>query len=841
MGNCMWSERSFEKVTKKAQPTLNLIDNLESDKNNMDCADVRTGTSSDIRQNTRSLEGKERLQFSTEHDVQVEYNYMNLEPINTTNFLQSSITDFAANNSSVTDSNIVVTAERPSASRTQCVQDSKGAQLLHNQSIYKVTQTPQYLSAHTPRKLKLQRKVGHLKKEIATLRAINKKLEDVTEDQFLKTCEKFMSPLIALFVRERVLSGKKKGQGRKYSLQLKRLCLNLYFKRPRAYRMLSSIFYLPDKKILNRMTTNISITSGLNQNVLNLLAVKFATMQESEKVCVICFDEMSLKYHLYYNTKADKVTGFHDSGNEKQPAKYACVFMARSIFANWEQPLAFEFSYTSCSTTILKQLLTRCILELQNIGLTVAAVVCDMGPKNIQLSNELGITPSTPHFTLNGRKIFWLFDVPHLMKATRNMFLKYTFTFNQFFAKMKYVRQFYELDKTMQFRLAPELTDAHVNPGPFQKITRFATQLLSHSVVTGISTYMHFEKISTEAVGTVTFIDKMDKLFDMLNSTVKYSGDKLHAHVFEGNKFQIVFLKECLEFFDSLKIKNGDGQNITNQMKFINGWKVTISGVLQLWECLKEKKFNCLQTRRLNQDPVENFFGRIRLYGGNCLNPPAWKFIAAFKKLLFHNILNTENENCEDDLDNILFDLSALNRDEIEEIEGEKESSLFEEFTTDDVDYQKLDLLEKNSIKYVCRFLMNKCLKKHSCSICENYVIDDVEFHDATIFSFCKTYQNNTSICGNVNIFHDNFIFYICSLDAIFREHFQNFISEKNVIKSFLTEATIITFNHPCESFPHVYLQKLFFRMRLYYTLKFINYNFRSTNNPNKIIIWEHE
>ena len=103
-------------------------------------------------------------------------------------------------------------------------------------------------------------------------------------------------------------------------------------------------------------------------------------------------------------------------------------------------------------------------------------------------------------------------------------------------------------------------------------------------------------------------------------------------------------------------------------MKFIHGWKVTISGVLQLWECLKEKGFDSVQTRRLNQDPIENFFGKIRLERENCSNPLVVAFIRAFKKLLFHNFFNTGNENCEDDFDNILLDLNRWNRDEIKEI-----------------------------------------------------------------------------------------------------------------------------------------------------------------------------
>ena len=159
----------------------------------------------------------------------------------------------------------------------------------------------------------------------------------------------------------------------------------------------------------------------------------------------------------------------------------------------------------------------------------------------------------------------------------------------------------------------------------------------------------------------------------------------------------------------------------------------------------------------------------------------------------------------------------------------------------DDVEYQKLDLVEKNSIRYICGFLIRKCLKKHSCTICEGYSIDHVEFEDSTIFCFLKAYQNQNSNFGNLKLPHNNFIFYVCSLEAIFNEHFQIIVLQKNVIQKLLTEAELTTFKHPCSRFPHLYLKKLFFRMRLYYTLKFINHNFRSSNNPNKMIIWRHE
>jgi len=101
---------------------------------------------------------------------------------------------------------------------------------------------------------------------------------------------------------------------------------------------------------------------------------------------------------------------------------------------------------------------------------------------------------------------------------------------------------------------------------------------------------------SDEAIGTITFIDKIDKLFDMLNSTEKYKREKLHVHVFKGNNFQLAFLQECIMFFEKLKVINYNNQDVTNQIKFIDSWKVSISAILQIWNYLKDKGFSSLQT-----------------------------------------------------------------------------------------------------------------------------------------------------------------------------------------------------------------------------------------------------
>jgi hypothetical protein len=70
------------------------------------------------------------------------------------------------------------------------------------------------------------------------------------------------------------------------------------------------------------------------------------------------------------------------------------------------------------------------------------------------------------------------------------------------------------------------------------------------------------------------------------------------------------------------------------------------------WKSIQnEVKFLC--TRRLIQDPLENFFGAIRQQGGNSEN-------RAFRKLFFNSyLLPMGTGNCAADLDALLVSCKA--------------------------------------------------------------------------------------------------------------------------------------------------------------------------------------
>lgn len=93
---------------------------------------------------------------------------------------------------------------------------------------------------------------------------------------------------------------------------------------------------------------------------------------------------------------------------------------------------------------------------------------------------------------------------------------------------------------------------------------------------------------------------------------------------------------------------------------------------------------------------------------------------------------------------------------------------------------------------------------------------------------------------GNLNMPHEDFVIYISSLEIIFQQNFELLAVKNNIVKSFLELSKSVKFIHLCEHFPHNYLLKLFFRVRLYYTLKFVNKNFRNANKT-KILIWRNQ
>lgn len=693
------------------------------------------------------------------------------------------------------------------------------------------TETPIRLSNNTPRKKKLRSEINTLRKAESSCR---KQLEsDVTLDEVLNFLQKNYSQKACELLKCQLNLLNKSPKGCRYSDEYKQFALSIYFLGPKAYKKMSNYIKLPSKSTLNRFTKKWVINPGFNNFIFKLIELRTRLMNSKEKDCFICLDEISIKANLFYDISKDKVIGFQEGINANtEIASTTLVIMARGLAYSWKQPIAYFFYKSTAPSDDLKDILFQTVRKLSAIGLNVLGVVSDQGPNFQKLVKKtLNLTENDPCFFVDNIKLVYLFDIPHLLKSTRNNLFSYLFLSTEGEINKKYIETMYNYDKSKDYRLCPKLTDEHIYPNSFQKMkVKYAAQVLSHSVSVALNWFVDFKLLPSAAKLTADFLHKMNNLFDILNSS-----HLNNFNIFKGSEQHINFLNEMITFFKELKIVNHMGKEMTKTVKFTFGWQLTIKGVLELWEMLKEKDYSFLLTRHLNQDCLENFFGQIRNCSGNARNPTPIQFARAFKKLFALKYINhEEGGNCMEDINDILLNVSSNLFQQNAQIflPPINIQSSIKVFTND---YRKLQTSEGNALVYITGYLLKKALAQHSCQICQEYTnLSDLEEKES---QFCnlKAYHSDKEHFGGLTVPPKNMVEYITLLENKFVDNFNDFAYQSNIGAKFRNIFSDIPFPHPCKDFPISYFISLYIRVRIYFTLKFVNRDIRTlkTNKPN--------
>lgn len=734
--------------------------------------------------------------------------------------------------------------------------ETKDHSSLHSQPSSSQTdkqiQTHANLSQSTPRKRKLRQSLSISRTKVARLEDRVKELEEQLEaaktfqSATLNDLEalimKFCPEQLAKFITIQIRQVQKKKQGRRYSAEFKRICLQMYFHGPKMYkRVLEKAFCLPSVNTLTRSISSINLTPGINPCVFNILKQKVCNLRGIDKLCVLCVDEMSIKANLFYATNLDKIIGFEDTGVKRnfKPALAATVIMARGLCKNWKQPLAYFFVNTTFSGSELKIVVLQIISELKKINITVVGVTSDLGSNNMRMASLLNISPEIPYFFHENQKIVYLFDIPHLLKSLRNNLITHSCYLRNSLVSWKFVKELYEHDKNYQVRALPKLTDAHVSPTNFDKMkVKYASQIFSHSVYVAMELYIRFKILPPEAETTARFILQMNNLFDILNSS-SLDGVTWYQQAYRGSEEQKTFLIECLDFFNNIEFVNYKGENVTNKIKCLRGWKIACNGTLHLWDVLKSHGVEFLFTRRIHQDCLENFFGAVRQRCGNVFNPTPIQFLRAFRQLYCIDMLHSGAENCEDDESSVLLHILDLPNEENTVSQTEDDSQMI--MSPVETDYRTNTALEENFTKYICGYLVRKCLKRHSCDVCENYAKSVDVVDDKSLFCYLKAFKHTElEMFGNLYMPSDNFVTFITSLEVLFQNNFRSHCVSDNTVKKLTVLFNEVPFSHPCNCFPRDYVSQLYARVRVFYTLKSVNRNFKKSGKDRKLIIWKN-
>ncbi|KAG8237433.1 hypothetical protein J437_LFUL016245 [Ladona fulva] len=362
-----------------------------------------------------------------------------------------------------------------------------------------------------------------------------------------------------------------------------------------------------------------------------------------------------------------------------------------------------------------------------------------MGSNNVKALKLLGYSYDSPFFLFNGQEIFTMHDPPHLLKCTRNMFMKYPVRGRvmlggemiQGLGRWSHIREIYGSARdiettTMSRHLIPvkPLTEEHLNPTWRQKIkVSLAAGVFLQNVVKAMEWYQVFGKLSLDSLVTTTFLGFFCNLFQSFNGV---QSDKIRV----GFRGVVCKRSGHLDLWESAldEIKTWDFIKEGRHMKprSSEGWVITIKAAKQLWVKLKGAGFSYLEPRRLNQDPLENFFGSIRLHCGSARNPTVMQFASGFKTTLIKNVSAnwTKRMNSFKDHDQLIAKLDILLQ-RIPSSQEETENSIAEDFVREIsiVAEEAAPLVSAESITMdislseCCSGILRMLLKNNTCSL----------------------------------------------------------------------------------------------------------------------------
>ncbi|XP_077512635.1 uncharacterized protein LOC144123741 [Amblyomma americanum] len=214
---------------------------------------------------------------------------------------------------------------------------------------------------------------------------------------------------------------------------------------------------------------------------------------------------------------------------------------------------------------------------------------------------------------------------------------------------------------------------------------RLATQLFSRSVAIGLKFYKEQREPGFEGTeGTEKFTLLMNELFDALNAKCPIEGIRRNSPKIKVSSFMVI-VPEIFKLYrqavkltcgilfyrfpyvsrvirDFLDLLNTTERNTIREntklfasQQTTESLRVTLLSVLDIIALLHQKEVLYVLTAKLNQDPLERFFGVVRSFGGDEDHPTITHFSQIFRLLSLYTPLKMATKgNCSGDADPVL-------------------------------------------------------------------------------------------------------------------------------------------------------------------------------------------
>lgn len=491
-----------------------------------------------------------------------------------------------------------------------------------------------------------------------------------------------------------------------------RWCISLYMKGSKSYEQLrrSGFVALPSVSTIKSYLHFTDPKPGVNSDVMEVLAEEFhlKTAEEYKRNVCLVWDEVKIKSGLAVSLGSGRLVGFtcmDDISSElgalsnmdeaevnTDIATHLMVFMVRGLANNVNLPFMY-FPCTGYNSPQLWGSVWTATQSLEELGLKVRAWVCDGATANRRFfkahdrGNKFeGIQFSCLNRCNMTRQIFFICDVPHLLKTTRNNLensysnLKSrTLTKNNKQISWLHIASTFEEDIDQNLGRLPRIKHEHIHLSPQLRMrVKLAAQVLSTSMSNAI-----IARGLDHMSETSNFCKQFDSWFDCLNGRYMFGGIQKRNlnlqpyHKLDDRRFHWLET-DFLGWIKGWETEINDLPDLTKaeKNKFIlsyqtlEGIKITTKSFVTLTkQLLATEGVKYIIPEKMNQDRLEVFFGKLRRSCGDNDNPTVHEAQNRIMALLVagRHILAPRNTNsvAQEDAENVSLKKQKQKRSKI--------------------------------------------------------------------------------------------------------------------------------------------------------------------------------
>lgn len=552
-----------------------------------------------------------------------------------------------------------------------------------------------------------------------------------------------------------------------------------------------------------------------------------------ERHATLIFDEMAIRPGLQYDHSICKVVGKATIPNSKgemdgEIATHALVYMLAGVSTRWKQIVGYDLTSNSTHSEAVLNRIKSIIERANNIGITIRAIVSDMGPQNksvwklcnIVASRNSIIRNTIPHPCIEHEKLLIVPDPVHVFKnIAASLTSNRTFTFSDSFVKkynlqsnfvsIQAVKEVFAIDKNDILKLCPRLKEKVIEPSHFEKMNvANAVALINNDISAAIYHYISMKNMDAKYSTTAWFFKNVYLWFKLLTS--RFYSLSISTENKENYDSRLEHLQFIKEMFYNMYVDKV-------WKPFQTGVILATEGGIDFQKIYIEKyNYRYVMLGRLTQDCLENVFSMIR-----CRQkmPDAHMFKINLRLVCLSQFENNLTRgNYSEDTGTYIVKYSK----ELEEIKKKEivETEIIENLQ-EEIEISFLDENNKVALYYLLGSIIHKVSSNLlTCEKCVMELIgpnDDIRLEKEINFILLKEYKEGSLIYPKFELFQ--FISYV---EEQFRFDTNYIIANHIKMKDFVKRIMLYD-QKPIISNCHQILNKIvtiFVRSRMHFELK---------------------